>query len=219
MGVSKRQIARIPYYRSALFHDVKDQIDDADLLLWLPSGPYGLAIRAVSGGVHSHAGIAAWLTLPSGNRDLVSLDTREHAGGSCRRLEVLVAKYPGMIAWYKTNHIGLQYFNAKAVVDAFWMNVLGDDYGRWNAFKLALQKMFFLRFLVQPNHDDKAVSPLPDVCSGAVSHWMREAGGVDPVMGLADESTWPSHLENSFFFEYKCHLIPSSSPQAAESVG
>jgi len=180
------------------YRAVRDSIRDGDLLLWRPSGLFGRVICAGSGSQHSHAGIAGWITLPDGTRRLMSLETIEGQGGVIRPLSELVAKWPGRIDVYRANP-GNRWpeFNRSATVTAFFDNVIGKEYGKWAAFKAALRKMFVLRLFLRPKYGDDQGAGYPPFCSGAVARWTREGGGVDPVPGLADDSTWPGPLENS----------------------
>ncbi len=192
------------------YRTVRRDILSGDLLLWRPSGLFGKLICAASGSRHSHAGIAAWIKLPSGVRRLVSLETVEGRGGVVQPLSELVKKWPGLIDVYRAN-AGNRWleFERAAVVTAFWDNVIGSEYGKWAAVKAALRKMLVLRMFLKPDYQDGKISGSPPFCSGAVSRWTREGGGVDPVPGLADDSTWPGHLENSSFYELKCEgLVP-----------
>ena len=192
------------------YADVRHTLRDGDLLLWRPSGLFGRVICAASGSRHSHAGIAAWITLPNGVRRLVSLETVEGRGGVVQPLSELVKKWPGLIDVYAAN-AGNRWpeFDRGAVVGAFWDNVIGDYYGKLAALKSAMRKMLVLRMFLKPDYQDGTISGSPPFCSGALSRWTRQGGGVDPVPGLADDSTWPGHLENSSFYELKCEgLVP-----------
>ncbi len=192
------------------YQSVREEILDGDLLLWWPAGLFGQLICAASSSQHSHAGIAGWVTLPDGVRRLVSLETVEGQGGVVRQLSKLVKKYPGRIDVYRANP-GDRWpeFDRAGTVAAFWDNVLGSRYGKWGAIKAALCKVFLLRLFFRPDYKDENISGASPFCSGAVSRWTRKGGGVDPVNGLADDSTWPGHLENSPFYEAKfLRLVP-----------
>ncbi len=192
------------------YQSVRRDILDGDLLLWRPSGLFGWLICKATGSQHSHAGIAGWLAMPSGQKRLFSLDTIEGVGGTIRPLSELVRKYPGLIDVYRANAGDRwPHFDRYGTVGMFLKNVIGKEYGRWAAFKAACRRMVVLRMFLRPKYGDEHISGYPPFCSGAVSRWTREGGGVDSVPGLADDSTWPGHLENSPFYalEYP-ELIP-----------
>ena len=193
-----------------LYQSVRQEILDGDLLLWRPSGLFGRLICAASSSQYSHAGIAGWLAMPSGQKRLFSLETIEGCGGRILPLSELVWKHPGLIDVYQANPGDRwPHFDRHGTVGKFLKNVIGKEYGCWAAFKAAMRKMLVLRMILVPNRDDSHVSGYPPFCSGAVSRWTKEGGGVDPVPHLADDSTWPGHLANSLF--YKKHftgLVP-----------
>lgn len=186
------------------YESVRKDILDGDLLLWKPGDIFGYIICAGSGSQHSHVGIAGWVMLPDGTKRLMSLETVGGRGGIIRPLSELVEKYPDRIDVYRAN-AGNRWseFNRAGVVVAFWDNVLGKKYGRLAAFKAALSKVFLLRLVLRPCYKDAYRSGEELFCSGAVARWTKEGGGVDPVLGRADDSTWPGDLETSPFYELK----------------
>lgn len=196
----------------APYSEVRLQIRDADLLLWLPTSLHGRAICGASDGMHSHASLTCWQTLSSGTRHLMAVDTQEGRGGGVAALSAMVAAYPSKIDVYRANagNRWPEYEPLRAkLADVFWdeMVVAPPKYGLWTAAHMGLTKLALLRFLIRPNHDDSHISARPPVCSSAIAQVTRRVTGLDTVPGLADNATWPAHMERSLFYKAKWRLI------------
>jgi len=191
---------------SALYVDVREEIQDADIFLWEPSSTYGQLISWASKSPFCHASMAAWVTFANDKRCLLSLETQERVGGIACKVSDRVREFPGKLHWFQAVN-GL---DRRSVVFSFWREVVGGRYGYWNAFLAALRKMIVFRRLLKPIRDDEYRSPHPPYCSAAIARHMREAGGVDVFPGLADDCTWPVHLSQSEVYRYKCALCVST---------
>ncbi len=197
--------------KEARYSQVRDQIRDADLLLWLPTSLHGRAICGASDGQHSHASLTCWVTLSSGSRRLLCVDTEEGRGGGVAPLSAMIAKYPGKIDVFQANSGNRwpEYDPLRSkLAEAFWDEITPQWYGTWTAARMVLTRLALLRFLIQPNHDDQHISARPPVCSSAIARLTRQVTGIDTVSGLADNSTWPVHLERSLFYEAMWRLVP-----------
>lgn len=193
------------------YGEVRSQIRDADLLLWLPTSLHGRAICGASDGIHSHASLACWVTLSSGSRRLLCLDTQEGRGGGVSPLSAMVSRHPGKIDLYQANSDNRwpEYEPLRSkLAEAFWDEVTPLEYGLWTAAHMGLTRLALLRFLVRPNHDDQHISARPPVCSQAILRLIRRITGVDMVPGLSDSSSWPVHIERSLFCKGTWRLVP-----------
>lgn len=195
----------------AQYLQVRDQIRDADLLLWRPTSLHGRAICGASDGIHSHASLACWTTLDAGSRHLMVVDTEEGRGGGVAPLSAMVAKYPSRIDVFQANPDNRwpEYEPLRSkLAETFWNEITPQKYGLWTAARMGIRQLLLFRFLIHPNHDDQHISGLPPVCSSAVARLTRQVTGIDTVSGLADNSTWPVHLERSLFYTARWRLVP-----------
>ena len=195
----------------AQYSQIRDQIRDADLLLWRPTSLHGRAICGASDGIHSHASLTCWVTLSSGSRRLLCLDTQEGRGGGVAALSAMVSRHPGKIDVYWANKGDKwpEYEPLRAkLAEQFWNEITPLKSGIWTAVHMGLTRLTLLRFLVKPNHDDQHISGRPPVCSQAILRLIRRVTGIDIVPGLADNSSWPVHLERSLFCQAKWRLVP-----------
>jgi len=180
------------------FSEVRDEIRDADLLLYRRWG----LISSAGRGQYSHAAKAAWW-----DGDLFCLEIRELVGGRAVTLESQLKRYPQRIDVFQVNPDDRwpQYDRAGAV--RFMRRLAGCSYGWVNLLGTALLHLPLVRLLVRANTDDEAVDHRPPFCSQAVAMADRIGGGVDPVEHLADRLTEPNDLARSPFYRYRFTLI------------
>ena len=181
------------------YKDVRDQIKEADLLLFRRRG----LISAVGRGVHSHAAKAAgW------DEDLFCLEIRELVGGRAVTLSSQVKRFAGRIDVYEVNPDNRwpEYDCTGAV--RFMRRLAGCDYGYAGVAAAALLHLPVVRLFVRPDVDDAAFDYRPPFCSHACAMADRLGGGVDPVNHLADRLTEPADLARSPFYRYRFTLVP-----------
>lgn len=179
----------------ARYRDVRDQIQDADLLLFRRRGLSGAAIGAAGRSIYSHAGIAArW------DQSLMLIEMRERFGGRAVRLSTVVAANPGAIDVYEAM---VSPWHRAAIV-AGMRRYTGTRYGwatiLWHTWRL----LPVVRWLVAPPMDDGGPDS-PAVCSTLISRACRRAG-YDPIPNLSDRATTPGDLGRSSLFEYRWTL-------------
>jgi len=181
------------------YAEVRDQIRDADLLLYRRRGLISIAGR----GEHSHAAKAAWW-----NGDLFCLEVRGLVGGRAVALSSQVKRHPGRIDVYETNPDNRWPEYDRAGATRFMRRLAGSDYGWGNLIGAALLHLPWIRLCVRANTDDEAVSRRPPFCSQAMAMADRVGGGVDPVKHLTDRLTEPCDLARSPFYRYRFTLVP-----------
>ena len=173
------------------YRDVRDEIRDADLVLFRRRGLTGAAIGAVGRSIYSHVGMAAWW---SGS--LMLLEMREWYGGRAVRLSSQVAECPGSIDIYQAN---VWDYHREAIVDVMRRHA-GTRYA-WSTIRwIAWRNAPIVRWLVGPPMDDND-DDSPAVCSTLVSRAYRHAG-YDPVRNRSDRATTPGDLGGSALFDY-----------------
>ena len=181
------------------YGDVRDQIQNADLLLFRRRGLISIAGR----GEHSHAAKAAWW-----EEDLFCLEIRELVGGRAVTLSSQVKCRPGRIDVYEANPDDRwpEYDRAGAV--RLMRRLAGCSYGYGGLTAAALLHLPLVRLFVTPEVDDAAFDARPPFCSHACAMADRIGGGVDPVNHLADRLTEPADLARSPFYRYRFTLLP-----------
>jgi len=181
----------------ARYDKVRSEIRDADLVLVRRWGPIAIAGR----GQHCHAAKAAWW-----DGDLFVLETRAPCGGRAVTLSSQVARYPGRIDVFAVNPNDRWPEYDRRAATAFMRRLAGQQYGYRGLAAAALLHLPFVRWLVQPEVDDRAVDIRPPFCSHACAMADRIGGGVDPVPHLADRLTEPADLARSPLYEYRFTL-------------
>lgn len=181
------------------YKEVRDQIEDGDLLLFRRRGPIAIAGR----GDHSHAAKAAWW-----DRDLFLLETRAPFGSRAVALSSQVRRHPGRIDVYQTNPESRwpEYDRAGAI--RFMRRLAGTDYGYAGLVAAGLLHLPVVRWFVRADVDDRTYDRRPPFCSQACAQADRIGGGVDPVPHLADRLTEPADLARSPFYRYRFTLVP-----------
>ena len=177
------------------YANVRDRIQDGDLLLFRRRGLSGAAIGAAGRSIYSHAAIAAWWS-----ESLMCVETGERFGGRAVRLSPLVAASPCRIDVYE---VKVWDCHREAIVSAMRQHT-GRKYGWativWHLWRIAP----VVRWFVSPPMDDGA-NGSPAVCSSLISRACKSAG-YDPVPNLSDRATTPGDLGRSALFEYRWTL-------------
>lgn len=189
---------KLKQLRFVRYRDVQSQIDDADLLLFRRRGLIAIAGR----GEHSHAAKAAWW-----DGQLFCLEVREWCGGRAVLLASQVKRYPGRIDVFAANPDNRWRNFRRATSTRVMRRLAGCNYGYRNVLTAALLHLPLVRLFAKPDMDDEGPDQRPPFCSQACSRADR-AGGVDPVLNLADRLTEPADLARSLFYEYRFTLVP-----------
>jgi hypothetical protein len=185
-----------------------------DLVLWEPTARawqlwgriFSLGIRVSGRSRYCHVDMLARNDdRPSGWELLGMVET----GGRATPLTDEVLRYPGKGAWYLTNPdsrwTATEFSRENAV--RRMRALLPNAYG-WQAVgRMSRCHLLFIRLFAQPDFDDESPRRGRPVCSTAVAEAIH-AGGVDPVLELADSDTEPGDLTKSLFFRYQGHLVP-----------
>jgi hypothetical protein len=181
------------------FADARREIVDGDLLLFRRRGLISIAGR----GSHSHAAKAAWW-----GDDLFCLEVREWHGGRAVTLQSQVRKFPGRIDLYRANPANRwpEYDRMRAIT--MMRRLAGCDYGYAAVLAAAMLHLPFVRMAVRAEVEYSRVDRRPPFCSQACAMTDRVAGGVDPVLHLADRLTEPADLARSPFYQYAFTLLP-----------
>jgi len=188
------------------YSTIRHNITDGDLLLFRSgAGAIGKLITTGGRSEYSHAAMAAWW-----NGRLMCLETVQFHGGRAVALSNLIREYPGRIDVFKIAHEYRKKYNRKAAVLSM-IEATARDYG-WQALaRASLVHLPIVRLFTHPMlaADDCSNGDLP-YCSYAVARAMR-AGGIDPVLNLADKFTEPGDLARSVAFRKWETLWPSET--------
>ena len=184
------------------YHEAKQSIKEADVLLFRGKGLVSWLIKRYGGGMHSHAAMAHW-----DGEHLECLEFREFKGGRSVSLKSQVATHPDNIDVFRVASLieygderyGLTEEISDRVTDIMIKNT-GLPYGWKNFWKLGKHYVPFLRLAKQNIKDDDPMNVF--VCSTAVAYAFRKAY-VDPVPYLADSAVMPADLARSALFKYQ----------------
>ena len=181
------------------YADVRDEIRDADLLLFRRRNLITRLIAVAGRSEYVHAAMAGrW------NDRLMCVEMTS-GGGRAQLLSNIVRQWPGVVDVYHANAARRRFSRRRALLAM--IGITGTRYGWANLGRAALLHLPVFRFLAQPDTNDCEASTWPPFCSQAVAMADR-AGGIDPVPNLADRLTEPSDLARSEFYEYRFTLIP-----------
>ena len=177
---------------------VRDELRDADWLLWRGGGGIGIVGRSR----YRHASKIAWW-----DGEPWVLEMLQFRGGQAVPLSKYVSRYPGRIDVYRTNEGDRwpEYDRAGSV--RVMKGFVGEPYGWraiWNASKLHI---FGLRLFYRVDMNDLHTGDKNAYCSMAGVIADRIGGGVDQVPHLADYLTEPGEIARSPFNEYFCTLV------------
>ena len=184
------------------YHEAKQSIKEADVLLYRGKGLVSWLIKRYGGGMHSHAAMAHW-----DGEHLECLEFREFKGGRSVSLKSQVATPPDNIDVFRVANL-IEYGDerheltediAGNIVDIMIKNT-GLPYGWKNFWKLGKHYVPFLRLAKQNMKDDDPADVF--VCSTAVAYAFRKAY-IDPVPYLADAAVMPADLARSALFKYQ----------------
>jgi len=186
------------------YQDVREEIRDADLLLFRASSWAGRRLLTTAGrSAYSHAGMAAWW-----KGRLMCLETLQFRGGRAVLLSNVVSRWPGIVDVYRVEPHASE-FDPGAAVQAM-IGITGRPYGWASLLQTAFVHLPVIRMFRRPSLDDQSGNGLP-YCSQAVSRAYRE-GGLDPVPNLADRFTEPGDLGRSLCFRYRFTLQDNPRP-------
>lgn len=182
----------LPDERPVPYSQVRDEIQDGDIILFRGNAELSRAISDISQSAYSHAGLVlSWY----GRRMMLSAEMPKV---QALPLSIVVAKYNGRIDWYKLvpearAKLDMQRLAVEALVH------LGIEYGTGKIFELASH--FILG--TDANDDDDA-NPETMVCSQYISRCFRLAGmDLSPRSDLA---TVPGELAVSPMLRYQATL-------------
>ena len=181
------------------YAQARDQIRNADLLLFRRRNWFTRLIAVAGRSEYVHAAMAGWW------KDRLMCVEMTSGGGRAQLLSNLVARWPGAIDVYQANATRRRFSRERAL--ATMIGITGKRYGWASLFRAALLHLPIFRFLVQPDANDSEISDRPPFCSQAVSIADR-AGGIDPVPNLADRLTEPADLSRTTFYAYRFTLVP-----------
>ena len=205
------------------YHEAKQYIKEADVLLFRGEGLISWLIKRYGSGVHSHAGMAHW-----DGDNLECVEFREFKGARSVSLKSQVETHPNNIDIFRPAHVinhtdfsgwpnneeqrsvrviykeqehiqTLDELTAKEVTDVM-IELSGLPYGWTNFWKLARHYLPFARLAKQNIKDNDPMNVF--VCSTAVAYAFRKAY-VDPVPYLADSAVMPADLARSALFKYQ----------------
>lgn len=185
----------------------------ADVVLWEPAtSPWRDVLGWLFGWAIARVGRRGWCHV-----DMVEYDPIERqylllgmieTGGRSIALADEVARYPGKGAWFVADADGrFPEFCRPGAVAAMRL-MIRKPYGWGGIRRVAKSYIPFVRWFARADTDDDSPPRGAPFCSGAVARAMRQAGRIDPVLGLADDATEPSDLAGSPFYAYQAHLVP-----------
>ncbi len=172
------------------YADVRNEISDADLLLFRSRDWYTRLIGVGGRSQYVHAAMAGWW-----KKRLMCVEMTS-GGGRAQLLSNIVERWPGKCDVFQTNALRRRFSRHRAM--AAMIAITGVPYGKWNLFRTALVHLAGVRLFVPPDEDDAETTPYPPFCSQAVSMACRR-GGFDPVPELADRVTEPGDLRGVRF--------------------
>lgn len=186
--------AQIPPEKPLLYSQVRDQIQDGDVILFQGERQLSTLIRQFSHAAYSHAGLVlTWY----GRRILVSAELPKT---QALPLGLSVVGYPGRVDWYRLRPASRAALNVERLALEALVN-LGVEYGASTLFKLAGH--FTLGLPTHKSGDagsDESQAMRSLICSQYVSRCLR-AGGVD-LSGQADIDTDPGEIARSPQLEF-----------------
>ncbi len=182
------------------YEAVREQIRDADVVLFSGTDLGSRIIRAVTRSPYSHAGICAWW-----NGRLIVMEARIY-GVRAARLSQVVKKYHGDVVLLTTREDVDVHENRRGEAVQLAKTQLGKDYSKRKLVRYLgrLLATALGRSWCRPAADD--VKPEDFFCSEYVSYAWRKGAGFD-LCPLEDEFTTPEDLANSPSLVLKGRLI------------
>ena len=186
--------AELPPESPLLYSQVRDRIEDGDIILFQGERQLSTIIHQFSHAAYSHAGLVlTWY----GRRILLSAELPKT---QALPLGLAVAGYPGRVDWYRLRPAARAALNIEKLALEALVN-LGVEYGATTLVKLAGH--FTLGLPTHHSGDaasDEAQAMHSLICSQYVSRCFR-AGGVD-LSSKADVDTDPGELARSPHLEF-----------------
>jgi len=184
------------------YHEAKNRIQEADVLLFRGKGLISWLIKRYGGGVHSHAAMTHW-----DGDNLECLEFREFKGGRSVSLKSQIETHPDNIDVFRVANL-IEYGgerhelteNVAGNITDVMMKNTGLPYGWKNFLKLGKHYVPFFRLAEQNMKDDDPSDVF--VCSTAVAYAFRKVYA-DPVPYLADSAVMPADLARSALFKYQ----------------
>ncbi len=171
------------------YHDVRDQISDGDILMFVGNGPISRFIRWGSDGSYSHCGIASWDDGQLMVYQAVFNGLQYVAASDC------VRKYNGRVDWWKLRPEVAATVDRSGIIEQARRH-LGKPFATLGMIHLM---WLIARGRYRSNVVERADRPPPPAmfCSWYVSRCYRVGGGVDLVADATDRCTSPAMLEHS----------------------
>jgi hypothetical protein len=192
------------------YGDIRDQVDDGDIILFRGTIFFSRVIETVSAGAYSHCAIAAnW-----GERKML-LQAELMGGVQAVPLSVAAGTYKGRVDWYKITPEWRQKLDIAALLKEARAD-LGLTYATSELLRVAAHTLFGAKL---PNDCD---NPHALFCSQYVERCFRKAG-----MALCNDSdvgTSPSEIASSKVLQFQgviAHdpdIVPDRSTDAIETA-
>lgn len=195
------------------YSQARQHIEEADVLLFKAHGVVGRVITTLTGGHHSHVGLANW------NRDrLYCVEQKEFKGGRSISLSRLVQEKPERIDVYRVNKYiyvptviknngtftvrwDKRVFGPKRAsqITDIALELTGSEYGWRNIWEIFKCYTPFLRLMQKTKGDEEIARAF--VCSTLITHSYRKVYA-DLCPNLSDTRTTPADIAQSGLLHY-----------------
>ncbi len=193
--------SHLPVERRVFYSQVRDSIEDGDIILFRGNKQISQAIAQISRSAYSHAGLVlTWF----GRRMLVSAEAPKI---QAIPLSIAVTAYDGRVDWYKLEAEARAQLNVQKLALEALTN-LGVEYGTTKLFDLAAH------FVFGADVPDDEANPRTMICSQFVSRCFR-VGGAD-LSPKSDLATVPGEIAASPLVAYIATL--SKDEESADAV-
>lgn len=206
-------------YNIIPYKQIRNQINEGDVLLFRGSGKISKIISAPSETTYSHVGLSSWINGYS-NTDkgiLECVEFREGKGGRAVNLSQYVKLRPNEIDVYRpSSRIEKITFNDKTQeTQSEWIKfdgkqvtrtmrkMTGLPYGWKRIWWMAKHKLLIFRIFVDKESlmNDELNAVVYPVCSTATAHSFNTTG-YDLVHNRSDEATEPGDIAKSTILNY-----------------
>jgi hypothetical protein len=191
------------------YGEIRDQVDDGDIILFRGTIFLSRVIETVSGGVYSHCAIAAnWA-----ERKML-LQAELTGGVQAVPLSVAVGTYKGRVDWYKIAPDWRRQLDIPALLKEARAD-LGLTYATSELFRVAAHTLFGARL------PDDCDNPQALFCSQYVERCFRKAGTA--LCKDSDVGTSPSEIAASKVLQFQGiiahdpNIVPDRSSDAIAS--
>jgi len=189
------------------YDTIREQVQDADLFLCRSMDMEGVSIEVGTVGGYSHAIMAAWLD-KAGERRLwaFEMNGQWNPHGSLPMSEVIKQR-SGRVDWFPVNAERFPEFDRAGAVLRM-MDLSGQTYPRWDNYRMAVSRMFVLRWLWAWDWGKRLLQPEnwrpngPFNCSGSYDNACMVGGGVKPVPRISSHWVTPDMLAHTHFNDY-----------------